>query len=177
MTDQRSASAEFAAIQTLYDTLEPLEREARQRVVNYVVSLLAIDPEKSEKGRPNGAAAQRADEGEPSEASSNGVPKFASIAELFDAARPDSNSNRALVAGYWLQVCQGAESFDGQSANKELKHLGHGVSNITIAINHLKDTKPALALQLKKSGTTRQARKTYKITTAGIRAVETMMNG
>jgi hypothetical protein len=78
------------------------------------------------------------------------APKYGSFAELFDAAKPKSNGDKALVAGYWLQVCQGAENFDGQSANKELKHLGEGLANITNAVESLKTQKPALALQLKK---------------------------
>ena len=103
--------------------------------------------------------------------------KYNSFAELFDAAQPKSNGDCALVAGYWLQVCQGAESFDGQSANSALKNLGHGLTNVTNAVDTLKNQKPALALQLKKSGTSQQARKTYKITVAGIKAVEAMIRG
>lgn len=105
------------------------------------------------------------------------APKYAALAEIYDAARPTSNADKALVAGYWLQVCQGAESFDGFSANRELKHLGQGLANVTNAIDSLKGQKPALALQLKKSGKSQQARKVYKITVAGIKAVEAMING
>jgi len=102
---------------------------------------------------------------------------YSSFAELFDAALPKSNADRALVAGYWLQVCQGAESFGGQAVNTELKHLGEAIANITNALESLKTQKPALALQLKKSGKSQQARKSYKITVAGVRAVEAMING
>ena len=106
-----------------------------------------------------------------------GASKYGSLAELHDSAQPKSNADKALVAGYWLQVCQGSESFDGFSANKDLKNLGHGIGNITIAINSLRRQKPALVLQLKKSGTSKQARKTYKVTVAGIMAVKAMING
>jgi hypothetical protein len=37
--------------------------------------------------------------------------------------------------------------------------------------------KPALVLQLKKAGKSRQARKTYKVTVAGVKAVEAMLRG
>jgi hypothetical protein len=103
--------------------------------------------------------------------------EFGSFAELFDAAQPKTGYDKALVAGYWLQVCQGADSFDGFSANKELKHLGEGLPNITSSVDTLKAQKPALALQLKKSGKSRQARKVYKVTVAGVRAVEAMIGG
>ena len=82
------------------------------------------------------------------------------------------SSRTPALPGYWLQVCNKAESFDSQRANTELKNLGHGVPNITKAIDGLKAQNPALALQLKKAGTTRQARKVYKITVAGVKAIE-----
>ena len=96
---------------------------------------------------------------------------------MFDAAQPQTGAQKALVAGYWLQACEGAGSFDSQRANTELKPLGHGVANITAALDTLKTQSPALALQLKKSGTSQQARKTYKITVAGETAVKAMING
>jgi hypothetical protein len=39
----------------------------------------------------------------------------------------------------------------------------------------LKSQKPALVVQLKKSGSTKQARKKYKLTTAGKKAVEQLI--
>jgi hypothetical protein len=61
--------------------------------------------------------------------------------------------------------------------NKELKNLGEGILNITSALDALKAQKPALALQLKKAGKSRQARKTYKVTVAGLKFVENMIRG
>jgi hypothetical protein len=49
------------------------------------------------------------------------------------------------------------------------------VSNITEALDTLKNQKPALVLQLKKSGTTVQARKTYKVTNEGARRIRQLM--
>ena len=40
--------------------------------------------------------------------------------------------------------------------------------NITAALDDLKEVQPQLVLQLKKSGKSRQARKTYKISVAGV---------
>jgi hypothetical protein len=55
--------------------------------------------------------------------------------------------------------------------------MGHRVPNITIAMDELQRQKPQLAVQLRKAGTTKQARKTYKITTEGIKYVEAMLKG
>ena len=89
--------------------------------------------------------------------------------------RPRTEIDKAMVAAYWVQVCQGAGSFQSQSLNDALKDLGHRIGNITEALNQLKDDRPTLVLQLKKSGNTRQARKTYKLTQAGMARVEEMI--
>ena len=180
MADEtRSADAEFSAMQTLSSALEPLDEGARRRAVSYIVARLGIAAPATFGTAPQRAEDSRAEEEEPAIKGESVAPPstYSTFAELYDAAQPTTTALRALVAGYWLQACQGGESFDGQSANAALKHLGHGLPNITNAIDSLKNQKPALALQLKKSGKTQQARKTYKLTTAGLRAVEEMING
>lgn len=99
------------------------------------------------------------------------VGRFGSFAELFDAAHPKLDKEKALVAAYWLQVAEGEEAFNAQALNSELKHLGHGIGNITDALSALISERPALVLQVRKSGTSRQARKTYKMSEAGKRRV------
>ena len=171
--DHAQTQQEFAAIQVLYKELEPLDPHARRRVVKYLVDLLKIEAGTNTTTKVNAAAV-----GQPShfEVNTDSNP-FGTFADLFDATSPDSNSDKALVAGYWLQEQEKQESFDSQSINTLLKNLGHGVPNITAALSALKDQKPALALQLKKSGSSQQARKTYKITVAGLKAVQEMMKG
>ena len=130
-------------------------------------------PEQQDRGEGNGDEKEAAE----LQREQKAAPKYASFADLFSAAGPETNARKALVAGYWLQVCQNAENFDGFSANSELKQLGEGLVNITVAIDGLKNEKPALAMQTRKSGNSRQARKTYKLTVAGIKAVEDMIDG
>lgn len=169
--------AEFAAMQVLYKALEPLDDDARKRVVSYIVARLEITTT-GLQGTPTGSRANGEDVEEAALHEEEAMaPKYGSFAELFDAAQPKSNSEKALTAGYWLQICQGTDSFEGFSANKELKNLGQGLANITNAIDGLRNQKPALALQLKKSGRSQQARKTYKLTVAGIKAMEVMIGG
>lgn len=174
---EHAPDKEFAAMQAVHKALEPLDEDARKRVVEYISARLEIAPPTPVAPRTVQPASDEKVDEAALEAEETGAPKFSSFAELCDAAQPKSNSEKALVASYWLQVCQAADSFDGFSANKELKNLGHGISNITNAIEALKGRKPALVLQLKKSGKTQQARKTYKVTIAGIKAVEAMIDG
>ncbi|MDB5620491.1 hypothetical protein [Tardiphaga sp.] len=100
--------------------------------------------------------------------------EYASFAELFDAANPITERDKALVAAFWTQVCENVSAFPAQSLNTLLKDLGHGIANITEALTTLRNEKPALVLQLKKAGTTQQARKTYKLTQEGAKRVAAM---
>lgn len=151
-----SHAAELDAMSKVFGILEPLDEKARMRVLAWVSDHLNV--------RGTGGAeqpeAERRAEG------------WKTFAELFEAAQPNTNGERALVGGYWLQVCKGLEDFDSASVNKELQNLGHPVVNITDAFDQLRSRKPALAIQVRKSGKSQQARKKYKLTQAGIKKVE-----
>lgn len=175
------AAKEFSAIKAVHDALEPLDEEARSRVLIYITSLLGIDAKVA--GNYGFAAVvndphvdDKAAEAAADEAA-KGAPTFSSFAELYAATSPKNNGEKALVVGYWLQVCQSAENFTAAAANKELTHLGHKVANITDAIDQMKNQKPMLILQLKKSGNSRQARKLYKVSHEGVKRVEGMIGG
>jgi hypothetical protein len=175
-TAKNPAEQEFEATRAVYNALEPLDDDARERVVEHVAGMLeiraAVKPAETKSNAENGDGAEEAVLQPPAD-----VPAFKTFAELFDAADPQTAADKALVAGYWLQVCQGADNFDGQGANKELNHLGRKLGNVTNALSALNALRPSLAIQLAKSGSSRQARKTYKITVAGVEAVKAMLNG
>ena len=57
-----------------------------------------------------------------------GLHSSSRLRELFDNTKPQTNGEKALVAGYWIQVVQGVEELTAHAINSELKHLGHGVS-------------------------------------------------
>ena len=103
--------------------------------------------------------------------------QFSDLGDLFDAANPKTQPERVLVVAYWKQVVEGGESFESQPVNTELKHLGHGVANITNCLGSLTSKTPKLVLQVAKSGKSQQARKRYKVTREGIRRVEAMVSG
>lgn len=160
---------EIQAMGTIAGIIEGLQEDQRGRVVRYIVERFNISgPSKGAK-----VLAERSQ----SDAQADASAEFGEFASLVDATNPETDPMRALVAGYWLQVCKGAASFDAQSANTDLKHLGHASSNITSAFGALISQKPALVLQLRKSGNTKQARKLYKVTEAGIRKVKQMISG
>jgi hypothetical protein len=101
---------------------------------------------------------------------------FSTFPDLYHAANPTTESDKALVAGYWVQVCQGKDGFDSFTANSALKDMGYTVSNITRALDALMASDPKYVQQIKKTGQSRQSRKVYKVTQAGLKRVAEMLN-
>lgn len=162
---------EPAAMKAVSDALASLQDDEAARVIRWAVE---------KRGLQVGAGSQpRKDEMKTGMSSvrQEAPPTFESVADLFDAANPETDVEKALVAGYWHQIHQGQEDFESFPLNSDLKHLGHGVSNITRALDGLMRQTPRLAIQVRKAGSARQARKRYKITVEGIRRVESMISG
>jgi hypothetical protein len=169
------STQELDAMRQVAASLDPLKEDARARIIAWAAAKYAVRV----YAAPSVASAARSAE---SALPTGGQPDtvlddFGSLAEFFDAADPGVESEKALVAGLWMQKRSGMETFDSAAVNRELKHLGHGVGNITAAFNDLMAQKPALAMQTAKSGKSKQARKKYKITRAGEKAVAEMLVG
>jgi hypothetical protein len=159
---------EISAMKAIAEALSELDGEATSRVLwwagdRFGVSSIAIGVNDKK------AAASTANREEETDA------EFESLADLYAAATPQTDVDRALVAGYWYQFIEQQEDFPSQTLNTALKDLGHGILNVTRALEGLKAQSPALAMQIKKSGNTQQARKRYKLTNAGRKAVEAMI--
>ena len=168
--------AEIKAMQVVAEAVTELDPEARGRVLRWAAERFAVT-----LAAGGGRATQR-QLGGSGTTSGNGIdngsgdtPEFSDIAELFAATAPENESDKALVAGYWFQFSEGRQEFGSQEINTALKNLGHPIKNITSAFTSLKARKPAPVMQLKKAGSSRQARKTYKLTLAGKSAVELMV--
>jgi len=94
---------------------------------------------------------------------------------LYHSANPKTDGERALIAAYWLQVINGGAEWTSFAVNTELKQMGFPINNITDALTSLMKKKPALVMQTHKSGKSKQARKRYKLTHAGIQAAHQMV--
>jgi hypothetical protein len=160
---------ELDAMGTVLAALTPLDLETRERVLLWVAGRLQINRTGITTPGLQGTTGRTSQGTKPDDDET--------LAELFASAGPKTGGQKALIVGYWKQIREGIASLDAQSINTELKHMGHHIPNITEAMNELQRQKPQLAVQLKKSGTTRQARKTYKITTEGVRVAEAMISG
>lgn len=101
---------------------------------------------------------------------------FESIADLFAKASPQTNPEKILVVATYRQVVEGKKELTSRMINDELKHLGHGNPWITGTIDVLIKKKPALMIQIRKSGKTQQAQKKFRVTNEGIKAVQEMLS-
>lgn len=160
---------ELDAMKKIAAALEPLEDEARGRALQWAFSRY--------RSSKSVVAYEQPSARELDSSQNTGIGGYATFAELFDAAGPVTEKEKALVAAYWMQVCENAANFPAQSLNDLLKDLGHRIGNITEALTGLKNEKPAYVLQIKKGGTSRQARKIYKLTQEGAKRVIAMTRG
>lgn len=161
---------EIKAMQTIASALSDLDDQAAtRRVLDWATRRYGGPPEAYSPGGSGLArVGTRADTvGQPAEAND--------FADLIAATNPRTDVERALVGGYWFQVARGSPAFNAQEVNGQLKNTGLAIRNITDAFGGLIARRPQLALQMAKTGRSRQARKTYKLTTAGVNTVRQMM--
>jgi hypothetical protein len=155
---------EIKAMSDISEALTGLEPEVVRRVLKWANEKYQLKPTPgtSQGGGSTAAAVDRT---------------FNEFSDLFDAASPSSGLERILVCAYWYQVIQGQADFDSQSLNTELKNFGHPSANITRDMDSLTNRSPKLILQTRKEGTSKQARKKFKLTREGIREVQRMLEG
>jgi hypothetical protein len=156
-----SVDAELQAMGAVGTALDTLDEEAAQRVLRWAADRYNVDI-RGARSQPRAGPAQvdAVDEDTPP----------ADIHELFSRAQLRTDTDRGLMAAYWFQQFQNASSFTGQQINTELKQMGYGASNITHVLTRLIKQRPALVQQVSKSGRAKQARKTYRLTRAGLEA-------
>lgn len=156
--------AEVDAMKKVVEALSGLEPSRRERVLWWASRVFRTESEaRKEAAGPREAAIEKP------------LTEATDVAELLAIAEPVTNAEKALVVGYWFQEREGLEDMDSFTINSTLKQLGHGVQNITLAMAALTNRKPQFVVQTKKSGSSRQARKRYRLTQEGIREVQRML--
>ncbi len=104
-----------------------------------------------------------------------GLKRYKNIENLFLAAEIKSVGSRVLLAAAYLQEKNDYEEMSSYDINSRLKKLGYGVSNITTAINTLLNKKTPLMMQTKKEGTSKQAKRKFKVTEEGLDLAKTFL--
>ena len=175
------ADAEIDAMSVVADALTNLEEGARARVLQWAASRFGVSILDSEgdgsdgTGTTRGSGGDRRDNKGEDDEGGGCRGSYEYFADLFDEASPTSNPDKALVAAYWVQVHGGHQTWGSYELNKELKNLGHGVPEIHKALGVNMKKNPKLVIQIKKSSSSQQARKTYKVTVEGIKYVQKML--
>lgn len=157
---------ETVAIQSIVSSLASLMADEQQRVLAYV-NLRYSKKNGTERHENGKAVADTISEPTPSEHSD--------VASLFEEARPQSCSERALVAEYWFQIRQSQKDFEARALTLVVAELGHPTKNITRDLRALLSATPKLMIQVGKGSTNTSHR--YRLTTEGIRAVQKMIAG
>lgn len=95
--------------------------------------------------------------------------------DLYNRVSPKTAIQKIVTAAYWLETHDEKDSWKSFEANKLLKSLGIKVSSVsgTLALESKKDI-PFVEL-LAKSGDSMQARKTFRLSDAGVTFVEGRM--
>lgn len=158
--------AEIDAMKKIAEALEDLDAGSIQRVLRWAGEHYSVQSHSVQKPEHRDRAVT----------SSISMDQHTDLPDFYTACNPGTDAEKALVLGYWLQYKLDVPDFDTQSVNTELKHLGYPVGNITRAFDNLEASQPRLVIQVRKLGTTKQARKRMKLTVEGKKAVEQMVS-
>lgn len=168
---------EITAMAKISEALSGLDEGAKVRVLRWASDRFEVVLHSNpKKNKVPGVEEISEGDGDDNEEDSSEDQGYDSFADLFVAANPSESTDKLLVAAYWHQVLNGAAEFFSGTLNKDLKDLGHTVPNINKRFDTLMKQKPQLAVQVKRGGNTKQARKKYKLTHAGILKVKQMIN-
>jgi len=173
---------EDEAIRGIRLLLRPLEKPAQERVVRHLIERYGLEVGRTSDERPrSNNSVERSDSKARARNDSDVDPtallrSFSTAAELFTATGPPATGpERVLVIAAHQQIQSDDDSpIRAQSVQEQLKHLGYQVANITDSMSALIARRPQLVVQTGKSGRSRQARKEYKVTLEGYRAVARM---
>lgn len=171
------ADSEVDAMAAVAGALAELEEGARHRILRWAADRYGVTLGKGGRPAPDGGGkggGYALDEITDEEITAED-PVFEHFADLFNACDPKTGEDKALVAAYWFQSVQGQPTWQSAHLQRELKNLGHAVPNIAESLSQGIRRKPARVLQVSKAGSSKQARKTYKLTHEGFVYVQGMM--
>lgn len=166
--------AELEAMQAVAKALQGFSPESAARVLRWAAEHFSSN-QPTINTLPSTPAVESPLSSQPVRDARTVLGQFRDAADLISYAGATTGPDRALLAAYWAQVVDGGDGFDGYTINNMLKNMGYGLSNVTTTLASLMNQKPALVLQVKKSGQTKQARKVYRVTREGENRAERMI--
>lgn len=165
---------ELEAMQTVAKALAGFSPESAARVLRWAAEHFSgVQPQEAH-GPQKSNQEEAPNDGESSDPRAL-IGKFRDAADLISHTGVTTGPERALLAAYWVQSVEDGDGFDGYTINSMLKNMGYGLANVTTTLASLMNQKPALVLQVKKSGQSKQARKLYRVTREGENRAERMI--
>ncbi|MGH8146121.1 MAG: hypothetical protein ACREPY_07290 [Rhodanobacteraceae bacterium] len=161
--------AELEAMQAVAKALKGFSRNSAARVLRWAAEHFSMDQAPGgPQALPLPTTTEAGSLGNQATLDAQTLPgQFRDAADLISHTGVTTGPDRALLAAYWVQAVDGRDGFDGYTINNMLKNMGYRLSNVTTTLASLMHQKPALVLQVKKSGQTKQARKLYRVTREG----------
>ena len=169
---------ELEALSKVNDAIKNLPEDAKIRVVAWLINKYSIysnQPANASMPPKKLLSENGVEEKEIVEGDGQQIASFSSPAEFFAKCSPSKPSEKILVIAAYLQTKNSEKDLSGFEINQVLKNMGHKVENITHKMDTLMGQKPQLMIQTKKSGNSRQAKKSYRVTDAGIKEVEKLI--
>jgi hypothetical protein len=164
---------ELAAMSTIRTALDALDEPTRERILRWARDRYGASKSAAPREPVSVHGSWRGDTLPRQQALTN----FSDVADIYAAANPSTDAEKVLVVGYWFHTVRAETELDSFAINTELKNLGYPIGNVTRAVTALASMVPRLVVQTKKSGTTKQARKKFKLTVEGMKRVEQMLGG
>ncbi|MBI5455221.1 MAG: hypothetical protein HY956_11370 [Deltaproteobacteria bacterium] len=157
---------EIKAMSDVNEAIKELQDDAKTRVIQWILNKYSLNlgAVVNKGARPNAENSRDID-----------IKSFDSVANIFEKATPQNAPDKVLIVAAFLQEKFDKSELTGGEIHKELRHLGHGLSNITDTISQLEAKKPKLMIQTKKEGKSKQAKKKYKVTAEGLKAARQML--
>ena len=100
------------------------------------------------------------------------TPDYTTFAELYEAVAPKKGAQKAAVAGWWLEMKQGQQSWKASEVNKLLKSIDVHVSSMSIVLTNAVKARNPLMVELARLGDGERSRKTFCLSEAGFAYVE-----
>ena len=174
---------ELAVMARSYDIIKDLGMEERKRVIQWLTNKLGVESGNTPQavlpisfgypsmGQANGSHALENAETTTvlsSNETSTDLGAY-SVQGLFDRIKMKTDVARVLLVAAYLQDKDPATELGSRPINKELKKIGHGIKNITQAINSLLKKDPELLVMTRKTTSSQQGKKKYHVTDLGMR--------
>lgn len=170
---------ELEALSKINDTINDLPEDAKIRVVAWLINKYSIysnQPVNASVSPKKLLSENGVEEKEIVDGNDQLIATFSNPADLFAKCSPSKSGEKILVVAAYLQTKNSGKDLSGYEINQVLKNMGHKVESFSHRMDTLMGQKPQLMIQTKKCGNSKQGKKSYRVTDAGMKEVEKLIN-